>query len=159
MSLTLKLMSVTLTLFLTVAFAGPVLLAEEANLDTTYHQLSARIQDKIRLTSEQRLELLKLMETRKEGERHLRRQMLTTYTPQQRQHAAVLWEQRDKTRFLSQAERRELRARVGVSAEQERQFEAYEEKLRAHREQTVYLTGQLLGPEQRQMAKDLEFVL
>ncbi len=152
-------MSATLTLFLTVAFAGPMLLAEEANLDTTYQQLATHIQDRVRLTSEQRLELHKLMAARKDSERHLRRQMLTTYTPEQRQRAAILWDQRDKTRVLNLEERRELRAQVGVSVAQERQFDAYEEKLRTHREQTVYLTGQLLGPEQRQMAKDLKFVL
>lgn len=159
MSLTVKLMSVALTLFLTVAFAAPVLFTEEVNLDTVYQQLSVRIQDTVRPSSVQRAQLHKLLETRKESERHLRRQMLTTYSPEQRQRAATLWQQRDRSRALTLDERQSLRAKVGVSHAQELQFAAYEKKLKAHREQTVYLTEQLLNPQQRQLAQGLEFLL
>ena len=144
---------------LTVAFAAPVLFTEEVNLDTTYQQLSVRIQDTVHPSSAQRAQLHKLMETRKEGERHLRRQMLTTYSPEQRQRAAALWQQRDRSRALTLDERQALRAKVGISTAQELQFAAYEKKLKVHREQTVYLTEQLLTPHQRELAQDLEFLL
>ena len=159
MKKSLKLVAVTLTLLMTVALAGPALLAEEANLDSTYRHLSLRIQEKARLTAVQLRDLNSLMQERKEGERRLRRQMLTTFTPEQRGRAVEMWGQRDKSRVMTLEERRELRSKVGISIAQERQFLAYDEKLRAHRTQTAYLVNQILDSQQRQLASDLEFVL
>lgn len=154
-----KLVAVTLTLLLTVALAGPALLAKEASLDLTYGNLSLQVQRKARLTAAQLGDLNSLIQERKEGERRLRRQMLTTFTPEQRGRAVKMWGRRDKSRVMTLEERRELRAKVGISIAQEQQFLAYDEKLRAHRTQTAYLVNQILDPRQRQLASDLEFVL
>lgn len=159
MNLSLKLLFATLTFAVTTFIAVPALATDESSLDTTYRQQSQRLQTQVKLSREQSRDISTLFETRKESERHLRRQMLTTFTPEQREHAKQLWEQRDRGQTFTLAQRRALRTKVGITPAQEQQFFAYEKKLQTHRALTTYLAGQILTPEQRKLTKDFAFNL
>jgi hypothetical protein len=147
-----------LALVLTSLFAIPVIAGPESNLDRAYHAQAQNLSRSLRLTEQQQAQVSKLLEERKNHERHLRRQMRTTYTPSQQQQARQHWLDRGRQPMTIEA-RREFRSQLGVSAEQERQFESYQTKLAAHREQTLILVAQILDPPQQskiaQMAFDL----
>ncbi len=159
MKLGLKLLFAALACVATTLIAVPALATDETSLDTAYRLQSQHLQARVRPSKVQVQELNALFHTRKESERHLRRQMLTTFTPEQRLHARELWQQFDRGRRVTLEERRALRAKVGVTPQQEAQFFAYEEKLQVHRALTTYLASQILQPQQRQLAKDVTFVL
>ncbi len=127
-------------------------------LERVYRSQSRNLQSSLGLSEEQAQRVQSLLEGRLVEERHLRRQMFTTYTPVQQARARQLWEQR-RGRLLTLPERQLEWAALGASAEQRAQLEVYLEKLRAHREQTLLLVGQMLDPAQRTRLTALNFEL
>lgn len=145
-------------LSLSLAVFGTVTLAHDSEtpLEAAYRSQAQAMREKLKLNPEQNAQVLALLESRLEHERHLRRQMRTTYTPEQQRRARQQWLARGG-RALTVAERQELRQALGVTEDQERQFEAYQAKLKAHREQTLFLIGQQLVPAQQRLLADLSF--
>lgn len=144
-----------LTLLLAVA-VGASLYQPKRGLELVYQRQADSLRGRLSLSDEQTSEIRALLNKRMQQERHLRRQMRTTYTPQQQQQAALLWRGRDG-RMLSTQERRIVWDQLGATAEQRRQFEAYLAKLQEHREETMYLVAQLLEPRQQTSLTELAF--
>ena len=149
-----------LALSMSLAVLGTVSLANAPStpLEQAYYAQAEAMKEKLELDPEQNARVLALLEARLDHERHLRKQMRTTYTPAQQVRARQQWLQR-AGRSLTEAERQELRRSLGVSDAQERQFEAYRAKLQAHREQTLILVSQHLAPAQQKLLADVTFTL
>lgn len=118
------------------------------NLHTTYSQAMARIRVAAQPTPEEERALDQLFRSAETRERHLRKQMRTTYTPVQQRLARQLWQERQGRR-LTEEQRRALRAQLRVTPTQEVQFQAYEDKLRGHRQSTLQEAFAMLNPEKR----------
>lgn len=134
----------------TVALTIPAALTwshTRQGLHTTYNHAAAQLAGQAELSSTQRQALDQLFAVREEQERHLRKQMRTTYTPVQQLAARRLWEQRNG-RSLTPEQRLQLRAQLRVTTDQEAQFQAYEAKLRAHRKETLVQAYAVIGSEE-----------
>jgi hypothetical protein len=125
----------------------------EQGLDRVYRQQFGLLRDRLALESRQALEIEKFLETRKAKERHLRKQMRTTFTPVQQQEVRRLWEQRKRP--PTEQERRETRQRLGVSTSQEQQLQSYLEQIAAHRAQTMRELDLYLSADQRTSLKEM----
>jgi hypothetical protein len=117
-------------------------------LSLTYADTLARIESAVSLDRTQTDRLSDLFASREAEERHLRRQMLTTYTPFQQRQAHLIW-QEQKGRPLTRKERLDLRARLNITPSQQAQLQAYEAKIQAHREATMAKVADLLSAQQR----------
>lgn len=146
-------------LCLVALMISPLLATSESPLDTIYREKADDLRVSLRLSEEQSQRLEQLFTERKDNERHLRRQMRTTYTPEQQARVHKLWRERSSPGMLNAEERQQMRESLGVSQAQQRQFEAYQAKLEAHREQTLLLSSQLLDPPQRQRMREVSFAL
>lgn len=147
------LLALLATTLLTLALWGP---SATSGLEATYEAQSRTLEQRLRLTPEQKKRVDALLAQQLERERYLRRQMRTTYTPAQQQQARRLWEER-RRRPLTDQERAALWDHLGVSPSQRLQFQAYQEKLARHREQTLLLLGPMVTPSQQPWLAELSF--
>ena len=125
----------------------PVTASADHGLDSVYSQQLGYLRDRLALEARQTSEIEKFLEARKAKERHLRKQMRTTFTPAQQLEVRRLWEQRKRP--PTEQERQEFRQRMGVSPSQEQQLQAYRDQIAAHRSQTLQEVGLYLSADQR----------
>lgn len=136
-----------------LVLAGPVIASSQTATSDPFREQLFELRQRLDLTPEQTSAVGETLEQRRAELRHLRRQMLTTYTPDQQLLLKRLWAERTRTGPLDNDERDALRQKVGATPRQLEQLGAYERLIADHKEQTVEMLDAVLDATQQDVLR------
>ena len=112
------------------------------------------LRQNLKLTPQQDQLLGSILLKREKSLRHLKKQMLTTLTPEQRNKANQIWSSR-RARTLQPQERISLRKQLGISKAQVAQFNAYHSKIKSFKKELTNEVAASLTPSQQPRFEEL----
>ncbi len=140
----------TFGLMALLVLAGPVIASSQSVAPDPFREQLFELRQRLDLTPEQTRMVGDILEERRADLRHLRGQMLTTYTPDQQTLVKRLWRERSGSGPLLEEERVALRQQVGATHRQIDQLSAYEQLIDDHKQQTVRMLDDLLTSGQQE---------